>query len=197
MSLNPPLAASVDHRAKIQKELDLWICPKYISWVKVELFQDYNFDIHVPHFTEWPTILNWFCWSCVRLCLICTHLHCREELSSLCFVDSNNPDIVVPYPEQVTAELNASCYIFWYSLMMFIIGNLARNCQGTLILCRLLKMGSLSVNHIPNLYLIYGILGSVFNGVYFITACVKSHRKTKRDFSQRLWKKSDVNVIKF
>ena len=61
----------------------------------------------------------------------------------------------------------------------------------------LLKMGSLSVNHIPNLYLIYGILGSVFNGVYFITACVKSHRKTKRDFSQKLWKKSDVNVITF
>ena len=65
---------------------------------------------------------------------------------------------------------------------MFIIGNLARDCQGTLILCRLLKMGSLCVNHIPYFYLIYGILGSVFNGVCFIKACVKSqHRKTKRD----------------
>ena len=71
--------------------------------------------------------------------------------------------------------------------MMFIIGNLARDCQGTLVLCRLLKMGSLCVNHIPNFYLIYGILGSVLNGECFIKVCVKSqHRKTKRDFSQRL-----------
>ena len=56
MSLNTPLVAAVDTKAKVQRDLGLQVglCPKYISRVRVELFQVYNIDVHVPHFIEWP-----------------------------------------------------------------------------------------------------------------------------------------------